>query len=77
MFVFVASDLFCAAEVIEERIWPKTKNNETAVIDCIASGRQGIMKRKCNGKKWGDEVSLCVKAVLNNVALQAKVYANL
>ncbi|XP_077076318.1 adhesion G-protein coupled receptor F2 isoform X1 [Siphateles boraxobius] len=70
--IIYPSDLFCAAEVIEERIWPKTKNNETAVIDCIASGRQGTMKRKCNGKQWGEEVSLCVKAVLNNVALQAK-----
>ncbi|KAK7150958.1 hypothetical protein R3I93_012026 [Phoxinus phoxinus] len=70
--VIYPSDLFCAAEVIEERIWPKTKNNETAVIDCIASGRQGTMKRKCNGKTWGEEVSLCVKAVLNIVALQAK-----
>lgn len=65
--------MFCAEEVIEERRWPKTKNNETAVIDCIASGRQGTMKRKCTGKKWGEEVSLCVKAVLNSVALQAKV----
>lgn len=72
-FVFLASDLFCAEEVIEERTWPKTKNNETAVIDCTASGRQGTMKRKCNGKTWGEEVSLCVKVILNNVALQAKV----
>jgi len=77
LFVFVASDLFCAEEVIEERTWPKTKNNETAVIDCIASGRQGTMKRKCNGKTWGEEVSLCVKAILNDVALQAKVWKSI
>ncbi|XDV41533.1 hypothetical protein PO909_010393 [Leuciscus waleckii] len=70
--IIYPSDLFCAEEVIEERKWPKTKNNETAVIDCIASGRQGTMKRKCIGKNWGEEVSLCVKAVLNNLALQAK-----
>ncbi|KAK9956683.1 hypothetical protein ABG768_014399 [Culter alburnus] len=70
--IIYPSDLFCAEEVIEERTWPKTKNNETAVIDCTASGRQGTMKRKCNGKTWGEEVSLCVKVILNNVALQAK-----
>ncbi|KAK2884035.1 hypothetical protein Q8A67_017672 [Cirrhinus molitorella] len=70
--IIYPSDLFCAEELVEERKWPKTKNNETAIIDCTATGRQGLMKRKCIGKKWGEEVSLCVKAVLNNVALQAK-----
>ncbi|KAG1963662.1 adhesion G-protein coupled receptor F3 [Pimephales promelas] len=70
--IIYRGDPFCAEEVIEERTWPKTKNNETAVIDCIASGRQGTMKRKCNGETWGEEVSLCVKAILNDVALQAK-----
>ncbi len=76
MFVclfFIASDLFCAEEEITNRKWPKTKNNETAIIDCTEEGRQGLMKRKCNGRKWGEEISLCVKAVLNSVALQAKV----
>ncbi|XP_059354436.1 adhesion G-protein coupled receptor F3-like [Carassius carassius] len=70
--IIYPSDLFCAEDKIEDRIWPKTKNNETASIDCTAPGRQGIMKRKCNGNKWGEEVSLCVKAILNSVALQAK-----
>ncbi|XP_016381919.1 adhesion G-protein coupled receptor F3-like [Sinocyclocheilus rhinocerous] len=70
--IIYPSDLFCAEEEIEERKWPKTKNNETAIIDCTATGRQGLMKRKCIGKIWGEEVSLCVKAVLNSVALQAK-----
>ncbi|XP_016091177.1 adhesion G-protein coupled receptor F3-like [Sinocyclocheilus grahami] len=70
--IIYPSDLFCAEEEIEERKWPKTKNNETAIIDCTETGRQGLMKRKCIGKKWGEELSLCVKAVLNSVALQAK-----
>ncbi|XP_043076515.1 adhesion G-protein coupled receptor F3 isoform X2 [Puntigrus tetrazona] len=70
--IIYPSDLFCAEDEVEDRKWPKTKNNETAVIDCTAVGRQGSMKRKCNGRKWGDELSLCVKAVLNSVALQAK-----
>ncbi|XP_026102428.1 adhesion G-protein coupled receptor F3-like [Carassius auratus] len=70
--IIYPSDLFCAAQEIDGRKWPKTKNNETAIIDCTASGRQGLMKRKCNGKTWGEEISLCVKAVLNNVALTAQ-----
>ncbi|XP_026111236.1 adhesion G-protein coupled receptor F2-like [Carassius auratus] len=70
--IIYPSDMFCAEDKIDDRIWPKTKNNETASIDCTAPGRQGIMKRKCNGKQWGEEVSLCVKAILNSVALQAK-----
>uniref|UniRef100_A0A8C1D4V4 Adhesion G-protein coupled receptor F3-like n=1 Tax=Cyprinus carpio carpio TaxID=630221 RepID=A0A8C1D4V4_CYPCA len=70
--IIYPSDLFCAEEQIAERIWPKTKNNETATIDCTAPGREGSMKRKCTGQTWGEEVSLCVKSVLNSVALQAK-----
>lgn len=73
LFVFIASDLFCAEDETVGGKWPKTKNNETAIIDCTAPGRQGLMKRKCIGKNWGEELSLCVKAVLNSVALQAKV----
>ncbi|KTG43308.1 hypothetical protein cypCar_00025928 [Cyprinus carpio] len=70
--IIYPSDLFCAEEEIQGRKWPKTKNNETAIIDCTATGRQGLMKRKCTGKTWGEELSLCVKVVLNSVASQAK-----
>ncbi|TRY82012.1 hypothetical protein DNTS_021853 [Danionella cerebrum] len=69
--IIYPSDLFCAEDVIDTRTWPKTKNNDTAVIDCTASGRQGTMTRKCNGQTWGQEVSLCVKSMLNDVASQA------
>ncbi|XP_056336583.1 adhesion G protein-coupled receptor F5 [Danio aesculapii] len=69
--VIYPNDLFCAVDVISTRTWPKTKNNDTAVIDCTATGRQGTLTRKCNGKTWGQEVSLCVKAFLSNVASQA------
>ncbi|XP_051954939.1 adhesion G protein-coupled receptor F5 [Xyrauchen texanus] len=70
--IIYPSDLFCAAENVDLKQWPKTKNNETAVIDCVEQGRQGTLKRKCLGSKWGEEVSLCVKAILNTVSLQAK-----
>ncbi|XP_051500547.1 adhesion G-protein coupled receptor F3-like [Myxocyprinus asiaticus] len=70
--IIYPSDLFCTEEAIDGKKWPKTKNNETAVIDCVEPGRQGTLKRKCLGNKWGEEVSLCVKAILNIVALQAK-----
>ncbi|XP_051952339.1 adhesion G-protein coupled receptor F3-like isoform X1 [Xyrauchen texanus] len=67
-----AGDLFCTEDSTDGKNWPKTKNNEIAVIDCVEPGRQGILKRKCLGNKWGEEVSLCVKTILNAVALQAK-----
>ncbi|KAI7799803.1 adhesion G-protein coupled receptor F3 [Triplophysa rosa] len=69
--VIYPGDAFCAEEVIENRMWPKTKDNETAVLDCTLSGRQGTFKRKCTGSKWGEEISMCVKAILNIVSLQA------
>ncbi|XP_056620754.1 adhesion G-protein coupled receptor F1 [Triplophysa dalaica] len=69
--VIYPGDGFCAEETIENRIWPKTKDNETAILDCTLSGRQGTFKRKCTGNKWGEEISMCVKAILNIVTLQA------
>ncbi|XP_051952340.1 adhesion G-protein coupled receptor F3-like isoform X2 [Xyrauchen texanus] len=70
--IIYSGDLFCTEDSTDGKNWPKTKNNEIAVIDCVEPGRQGILKRKCLGNKWGEEVSLCVKTILNAVALQAK-----
>ncbi len=73
LFVFIASDLFVLRKKLQIENGQKQRIMKTAIIDCTEEGRQGLMKRKCNGRKWGEEISLCVKAVLNSVALQAKV----
>ncbi|XP_065112154.2 adhesion G-protein coupled receptor F3 isoform X1 [Paramisgurnus dabryanus] len=69
--VIYPGDGFCAQEVIADRTWPKTKDNETATLFCTEVGKQGMYTRKCNGNTWAEEISLCVKAVLNTITSQA------
>lgn len=69
--VIYEGEKFCAEEMLDGDQWPKTPNQDTAIINTCPPGRVGFRTRTCANSAWDEVFDFCVSEEINKISQAA------